>query len=796
MIPFDDGELSGGGAQLEELLGGQETEPQSPLLGHARQVLLHQERRLRRSEELLTLASKMARLGWWTVDLTSNRVFWSDEVYAIHEVPAGQAINVDEALAYYAPESLSIIGPAFRRCVEEGVPYDLEVELISARGKRFWARAIGMAQRDPDGQIVRVEGAFQDISEFKRVAEQNRRLALTLTRTLESITDAFVALDPEWRYVYVNGHAERLLNRRREDMLGKVIWEVFPELPGSALEHEFRKTTQDSQPRTFEFYHEVALTWYDIQVYPSEYGLSIYFRDITQRRRDQEAARLSELRLQEQASLLDQAHDAILVRNLDHQITYWNRSAEEVFGFSPEQALGRHHGELLAIEPAGFEEATRRVLEEGQWSGEWIQTTRSGQKLDVLSRWTLTHDESGAPRSILVIATDITERKRWELQSYRNQRLESLGTLAGGIAHDLNNVLTPIRLAGEIAGAPATGPGKSGIAPDHPAKCPARGRNGPSGAVLCPRRRGGSGTGRDIGTGPGRAKDRQRHLPEARAGAERSGFGPPPCFWRSDATSPGAPQFVRQRPRRHATRGHTDDLGLLRNGGRAVRCRPRRGRARSFRGDSGSGYWNGDESGDSESDLEPFFTTKELGQGTGLGLSTSLGIVKSHGGFMEVESKLNGGSQFSLFLPCLARRGTGRTSATRPSELPMARGEMVLVVDDEKSIRESTRRSLDAYGFRTMLAADGVEAVALYATHRDTVSVVLTDMMMPVLDGPDMVRALLKMNPDLPIIGSSGVDNGNAPVEGLRAFLPKPYTLETLLETVHGVLEGGASALL
>jgi len=190
--------------------------------------------------------------------------------------------------------------------------------------------------------------------------------------------------------------------------------------------------------------------------------------------------------------------------------------------------------------------------------------------------------------------------------------------------------------------------------------------------------------------------------------------------------------------------------------------------------------------------FEPFFTTKEMTKGTGLGLSTALTIVKSHGGFINVYSELHKGSQFTLYLPAIDTPGAADAAALQ-TDLPLGHGELVLVVDDEESIREITRGTLETFGYAVLTAADGTEALALYADKKNEIAVVLTDMVMPFMDGPATIRALQRMNPKVRIIAASGLGvgqrAGEGPLEGVSIFLNKPYTAEKLLNAIAQVLK-------
>jgi CheY-like chemotaxis protein len=190
--------------------------------------------------------------------------------------------------------------------------------------------------------------------------------------------------------------------------------------------------------------------------------------------------------------------------------------------------------------------------------------------------------------------------------------------------------------------------------------------------------------------------------------------------------------------------------------------------------------------------FEPFFTTKEMTKGTGLGLSTALSIVKSHGGFINVYSELHRGSQFSVYLPALDTPEAAEAGPLQ-TDLPLGKGELVLVVDDEESIREITRGTLETFGYQVLTANDGTEALAIYADKKNEIAVVLTDMVMPFMDGPATIRALQRMNPQVRIIAASGLGTaqhaGEGVLEGVSVFLNKPYTAEKLLKTLAQVLK-------
>ena len=191
--------------------------------------------------------------------------------------------------------------------------------------------------------------------------------------------------------------------------------------------------------------------------------------------------------------------------------------------------------------------------------------------------------------------------------------------------------------------------------------------------------------------------------------------------------------------------------------------------------------------------FEPFFTTKETNKGTGLGLSTVMAIVKSHEGIINVYSESGKGTTFNVYLPAMEFSSKAGREQFDPINLPRGNGETILVVDDEASIVTITSQTLKAFGYRVLTAIDGADAVAVYAEHKNEIAVVLTDMMMPVMDGQATIHALTRINPEVKIIGTSGlnVDIGlskNARTQ-VRNFLMKPYTATALLKALRMSLD-------
>jgi PAS domain S-box-containing protein len=250
------------------------------------------EQDLRESQALLSMSGRLAQVGAWYVDLPPRNIVWSPVLTAIHEVPDGFSPTIEEAFGYYAAEHRSVARLALNECMAHGTPFDVEHEIVTAKGKRVWVRAIGQAVRGADGEIRRVEGALQDISDLRRAEQETRLLAYRLANTLDSITDGFLTLDRDWRFTFVNNEALRMLDRTRENLIGRNMWEEFPAALGTDFERGYRDAMVADGGTNFEAFYQPWNAWIAVHCYPSETGLSVYFRDVTQRRKDQDALRV------------------------------------------------------------------------------------------------------------------------------------------------------------------------------------------------------------------------------------------------------------------------------------------------------------------------------------------------------------------------------------------------------------------------------------------------------------------------------------------------------------------------
>lgn len=241
------------------------------------------EQNLRDTQTLLHLAAQIGRLGAWAWEVGQDRVYWSPEVCAIHDVKAGYSPTAAESMSFFAPEFREVMRQTIRGCLRGGTPYDVEAQVITAKGRRIWVRVIAEAEWDAQRRVRRLQGACQDISESKRAAEDARLMAQQLTTTLESLTDAFFTVDREWRFTYLNAQAERLLRRNRAELLGREMGREFAELQDSAAAQHFQRAMAESVTVQFDHYYSPFDVWVHVKAYPSQQGLAIFVRDVTDR---------------------------------------------------------------------------------------------------------------------------------------------------------------------------------------------------------------------------------------------------------------------------------------------------------------------------------------------------------------------------------------------------------------------------------------------------------------------------------------------------------------------------------
>jgi PAS domain S-box-containing protein len=520
---------------------------------------------------------------------------------------------------------------------------------------------------------------------------------------------------------------------------------------------------------------------------PSSRGpvLTAFIRDLSEQRRNEEARRISEERFR----LLSSAtRDVIWDWNVVTNEVWWNENYETLFGYDRNEVEPSLDSWTTRIHP----EDAARVKEifdnlmAGRSSHFWAEyryRRKCGEYAFVLDRGQVIRDEAGRPLRLIGGMSDMTEHKELERRFLRAQRMESIGTLAGGIAHDLNNMLAPVLMSIELL-------------KDDP-----------------------SGEERDqilatIETSTRRGAEMVRQVLSFARGVE--GDRAPVDIARlvKEVEKFANDTFMKNIRVRTAVNGEVTVLGdatqlhqvLINLCVNARDAMPQGGvltlaaltetiaqREADLDGGAAPGNYVVIRVADTGTGIapsvldrmfEPFFTSKATGQGTGLGLSTSLAIVKSHGGFIRVDSKPGKGSTFGVYLPALAQPAQPAASP-HPGSPARGAGELILVVDDEGAVLRMVSLILETFGYRVLPASNGNEAIELFAKHRGEIKVLFTDMTMPGMDGATLIRRVRELNPHLCVIASSGLGaHQAAQVKGVMRFLAKPYTATSVLKAI------------
>jgi two-component system cell cycle sensor histidine kinase/response regulator CckA len=496
--------------------------------------------------------------------------------------------------------------------------------------------------------------------------------------------------------------------------------------------------------------------------------------------RQNASRKAAEKRIVSLARILDLATDAIMVRTIDGRILSWNNAAERLYGFTRTEVESTDLTDLIYRSPAcDHQQAKISVLRDGRWEGELEQLTKDKRSIVVLSRWTLALDRDGRPEQILIINTDITEKKQLEKQFLRAQRLESIGTLASGIAHDLNNILAPIMMCSELLKAQESKPDSVAML-ETIQKSAERGAEIVKQVLTFVR-----------GTEGKRAPVNLGHLISEIYKVIAAAF-PKNIEIKCDI-EPTLSKVRGDFTQLHQVlinlcinaRDAMPDGGKLTLSGRNLLLEPS-----STPGvllevqDSGTGI----PPELLEKIFDPFFTTKEPGKGTGLGLSTVLGIVKSHSGTINVQSNPGSGTIFRIVLPAI-ETGHQEQLATGASRSLLGNGELILVVDDEPEIRKALAQTLMHYGYEVLTAEDGAAAILRLKESRNSVKLLLMDKMMPGLDGASLAKTVKNLQPEIKIIATGGAAE-EVLIPQATSFLQKLFSTENLLRTINQALAG------
>ena len=616
-----------------------------------------------------------------------------------------------------------------------------------------------------------------------------------------------MTLDRRGHITFCNDYLLRLTGWTRDEVIGRSWFGSF--LPASIaadIEQMFATTIESGtlpvhyqnpiKTRTGELRE---IVWHNTVLRDAAgdcIGTASIGEDVTDRARMEAELRESETHFRE---LAENIHEVFWVSEPEkNRIRYVSPAYEKIWGRPRETLYDAPRAWLAAIRPedrARIQAAVATKQTEGTYDEEYRITRPDGTERWIRDRAFPIRGAEGALLRVIGVAEDITERKQLQEQFLRAQRMEAIGTLAGGVAHDLNNILAPVLMGAGLLKDRVLDPRDQELV----------------GMIEAAATRG-TGVIRQLltfsrGIAGDRVSVQLRHLMGEMTGIMRETF---PRDIAIEATTARDLRPVTGDP----TQLHQVVMNLCVNARDAM---PNGGRLRldarneelsaanvAAHAPAKPGPYvalNVTDTGEGIPPeilgriFDPFFTTKPPTKGTGLGLSTALGIVRSHDGFITVTSTPRCGTTFTVFLPAACESGD-RQAARDAAPPPQGRGELVLVVDDEEPMRRTTRLLLEQNGYRVLTAVDGAEAVAAFVGNRADVQLVLTDLMMPVMNGVNLIRVLQAMEPKIRVLATSGLNDQASQVQlaaaGVREVLPKPCDHRVLLEAIDVKIRASA----
>jgi PAS domain S-box-containing protein len=671
----------------------------------------------------------------------------------------------------------------------------IEKRYLKKGGDIVWARLGVSATRGRDGQITTLMVISEDITERRRTEDALRHSEERLRLITNLVPLGIFAKDAAGRHIFANPALAEFAGLTVEEILGKSDFELVSDRVQAetyrahdlAVMQSGKKMVISEEPRTDFSGRTRLLQTIKIPFSMAQTGEPAVLgvcTDITDQKRTEARFR----------RLVDSNVQGVFFWDTNGGMTGANDAFLRMVGYTRED-LDAGRIRWADMTPPEHLEQDRRALRELAATGvcepfEKEFFRRDGSRVPIFvgpAMFEDTQDEG------FCFVLDLSERKKLEQQFLRAQRVESIGTLAGGIAHDLNNILSPIMLSVGLLESECNTPKAQEILK----------------VVADSAKRGADIVGQVLSFARGLEGRKAEVQPkllfkelesiikdtfpkdiQMRFVVPMDGwtlFGDPTqvlqillnlCLNARDAMPDGGSLVISAENR--VLDEHYAKLQNQAKAGRYVSISVT---------DSGTGI----EPEIIHKIFEPFFTTKQLNKGTGLGLSTVMAIVKSHEGVVNCYSEPGKGTTFNVYLPAMGESSEELLNQTQQSKLPQGNGETILIVDDETSILAITGQTLEYFGYRVLSANDGAEAVAIVAEKKHEIAVVLTDMRMPILGGMSLVSVLLGINPAIKIVRSSGLSSygdGNSLSEaGTKHFLTKPYTAEALIKTIRAVLD-------
>lgn len=397
------------------------------------------EARLIQATHLLDMAERSARLGGWKFDLATRTLEWTSQIAAIHGLPDGTILSLNDAIEGYTPESQKIIHDALQVCEEHGTPFDVLLNLVTPAGKTIWVKALGEAERDAQGNICALQGALQDLTDLVLAQQQAEKLSQRLIDTFESMSDGFYALDTQARFTFFNSAAEVDSGITRSELIGRKVWDVFPDVIGTNYQVQYNRVVTTRHPTRFTHYFPPMEKWFEIAMHPAPDGITAHFRDVTdQRARDEQLALLE--------NAVSRQNDLLIITEAEPidgpdgpRVVYVNDALTRLTGYTPDEIIGKTPRILQGPKTQRDRLDNIRLAMES-WQPvreEIINYTKSGQEIWLELEIVPIADETGHYTHWVAIERDITDRKQAEeALNASNTRFEMVARAVNDLVWD------------------------------------------------------------------------------------------------------------------------------------------------------------------------------------------------------------------------------------------------------------------------------------------------------------------------------------------------------------------------
>ncbi|MDR3678163.1 MAG: PAS domain S-box protein [Acidobacteriota bacterium] len=762
---------------------------------------------LRQSAVRLKEAEYLAHLGSSSWDVATNTTAWSDEMYRIAgRDPRLPPPGHQERAAIYAPESWERLEGCVQRALATGEPYDLEVEVVRPDGTRRHAHARGAAQRGPDGRVIRLYGTLQDITERKEAEKAAREAESEYRKIFEGAIEGIYRTSLEGKSLRANPALAQMLGYDSADEFisatndtAHQVWldsrdrsryVALTQEYGTVLSFECQLKRKDG-----------TAIWVSLnsRLVRDVDGRALYFEgfieDITERKQAEEVLRKSEAELKEAQRL---ARLGSWLMDVKTGQTMWSNEVYRMLGLDPSlpSPPSQEHSRLFTPESwTLLAAAVDKAAHAGVAYELELETVRAdGSRGWMMDRGEPVCDAEGAITHLRGVAMDITQRRNLEEQFRQAQKMEAVGSLAGGVAHDFNNLLTIINGYSDIL-LESQASGHTAIsylkeikdAGNRAASLTRQLLAFSRRQVLAPQVLNLNVVIANLGKMVARliGEDIKLHTI----------FDPSLARVRAD---PGQIEqvimnlVVNARDAMPSGGNLTIETSNVELDENYAQTHPtvKPGPHVMFAvADTGTGITLETQA----RIFEPFFTTKEQGKGTGLGLATVYGIVKQSGGSIWVYSELGHGTVFKIYLPAVSESLAEKGHA-KPEMGTALGSETILVVEDEEGVRSLVREALESRGYKVLETDDAEKALTLCTDHAGTIDLLLTDVVMPKMSGPAVAGKVTALRPGIKVLYMSGYTDEAIVHHGVLGegipFIQKPFSPLALRKKIREVLGG------